>query len=174
MMNGTLLEQDRPNAVFYLPKSPAAAKKQPTFLKGIMKKVEIGLKTNDEYFVKREDTAKSFDSGALNVLATPVLICSAEKSCKNLVDPLMEDGWGTVGTLINIRHLAPTPVGMKYTCECEVTAVEGRMIRFHVVLYDEIEKIGEGIHERFIINNERFTAKANGKLSENGKKQSPE
>ena len=58
---------------------------------------------------------------------------------------------------------APTPVGMKYWCECEITAVEGRMIRFHVILRDEVETIGEGIHERFIINNEHFTAKTEGK-----------
>ena len=72
----------------------------------------------------------------------------------------MEAEQGTVGTLVNIRHLAPTPVGMKYRCECEIIAVEGRLIRFHVLLSDAVETIGEGIHERFIINNERFTAKA--------------
>ena len=130
-----------------------------------MNNIAIGLKAVDEYIVKQEDTAKSLDSGALNVLATPVLIREAERSCKNLVQPLLEEGWGTVGTLVNIRHLAPTPVGMKFCCESEVIAVEGRMIRFHVTLRDEREIIGEGIHERFIINDERFTAKAVAKLN---------
>ncbi|MBR6088999.1 MAG: thioesterase family protein [Anaerolineaceae bacterium] len=129
-----------------------------------MKPIETGLKTTDEYIVEPKDTSKTFDSGALDVLATPMLICSAERSCKNLVEPYMDEGLGTVGTLVNIRHLSPTPVGMKYSCECEVTAVEGRMIRFHVLIRDEAGPIGEGIHERVIINNERFMEKTENKL----------
>lgn len=126
--------------------------------------IETGLKSTEEYIVREQDTAIKFDSGALHILATPMLICNAERTCKNLADPLLDEGMGTVGTLVNIRHLAPTPVGMKYRCDCEIIAVEGRMIRFHVLLHDEVETIGEGIHERFIINNARFTAKAEGKL----------
>ena len=129
-----------------------------------METIKIGNKAIDEYVVTQKDTAKTFDSGGLDILATPMLICSAERSCKNMVDPLLDEGLGTVGTLVDIRHLAPTPVGMKYFCESEITAVEGRMIRFHVVLKDEVETIGEGIHERFVINNERFTAKAAHKM----------
>ena len=125
--------------------------------------IEVGLKSSCEYIVNEKDTAIMFDSGALHTLATPMLICSAERTCKNLVDPLLKEGLGTVGTMVNMRHLAPTPAGMKYWCECEITAVEGRMIRFHVILRDEVETIGEGIHERFIINNEHFTAKTEGK-----------
>ena len=125
--------------------------------------IDIGTKALDEYIVRKEDTAIMFDSGGLDVLATPMLICSAERSCKNLVDPLLEPGQGTVGTLVNIRHLAPTPVGMKYRCECEVIAVEGRMVRFHVELHDETELIGEGIHERYVIDNSRFMGKVNHK-----------
>ena len=126
--------------------------------------IEIGLHTIDTYIVREQDTAKKFDSGAMDILATPMLICNAERSCKNLVQPLMEEGMGTVGTLVNMRHMAPTPVGMSYTCECEVTAVEGRMIRFRVQLRDAADIIGEGIHERFIVNEETFTKKANRKL----------
>ena len=129
-----------------------------------MKTLAIGTKTTDEYIVTQKDTAKTFDSGGLDILATPMLICSAERSCKNMVDPLLDEGLGTVGTMVNIRHLAPTPVGMKYWCESEITAIEGRMIRFHVVLRDEAEIIGEGTHERYVINNERFSEKANRKL----------
>ncbi len=130
-----------------------------------MKTLAIGTKTTDEYIVTQKDTAKTFDSGGLDILATPMLICSAERSCKNMVDPLLDEGLGTVGTMVNIRHLAPTPVGMKYWCESEITAIEGRMIRFHVTLRDETELIGEGTHERFVINNERFSDKANRKLA---------
>lgn len=133
-----------------------------------MEMIEIGLKTVDEYIVAEKDTAKTFDSGALHILATPMLICSAERSCKNLVQPLMDEGMGTVGTLVNIRHMAPTPVGMKYRCESEVIAVEGRLIRFHVTLSDEREIIGEGIHERFVVNEERFQSKAERKRNTEG------
>lgn len=130
-----------------------------------MMTLAIGTKTTDEYIVTQKDTARTFDSGGLDILATPMLICSAERSCKNMVDPFLDEGLGSVGTMVNIRHLAPTPVGMKYWCESEITAIEGRMIRFHVELRDEIEIIGEGTHERFVIYNERFIAKANRKLA---------
>lgn len=129
-----------------------------------MKSIEIGMKTTVEYTVREKDTAYSFDSGSLDILATPILIASAESTCKNMIQPLLEEGCGTVGTLVNIRHMAPSPVGIKYRCEAEVIAVEGRMIRFSVILTDEVNRIGEGIHERVIINNERFTAKALSKL----------
>ena len=131
-----------------------------------METIKIGNKAIDEYVVRQKDTAITFDSGGLDILATPMLICSAERSCKNMVDPLLDEGLGTVGTRVDIRHMAPTPVGMKYWCESEITAIEGRMIRFHVVLRDEVETIGEGTHERFVINNERFTAKAAHKLTQ--------
>ena len=96
------------------------------------------------------------------------MIGAAEETCADLVQPYLETGIGTVGTQVNIRHLAPTPVGMKYRCESEVIAVEGRLIRFHVTLSDEREIIGEGIHERFIVNEERFQSKAERKRNTEG------
>ena len=93
-----------------------------------METIKIGNKAIDEYVVRQKDTAITFDSGGLDILATPMLICSAERSCKNMVDPLLDEGLGTVGTRVDIRHLAPTPVGMKYWCESEITAIEGRMM----------------------------------------------
>ena len=126
--------------------------------------METGLKGHGEFIVRPEDSARVIRSGSLDVLATPVLIASAEQTCADLVQPLLEDGMGTVGTLVNIRHLAPSPVGMKYSCDCELTAVEGRSLRFKVELYDEREKIGEGTHERVIIHEERFFGKAQKKL----------
>ena len=66
--------------------------------------------------------------------------------------------------MVNIRHLAPSPIGMKYSCDCEITETEGRVIRFHVVLRDEREQIGEGTHERVIINEARFFEKSQKKL----------
>ena len=122
-----------------------------------------GLKGRSDFIVKPEDSAKTFRSGSLEVLATPMMIASAEETCADLVQPLLETGIGTVGTLVNIRHLAPTPIGMRYHCECELTGVEGRVLTFHVVLFDEREKIAEGMHERVIISEERFFNKTQNK-----------
>ncbi len=130
-----------------------------------METLKTGLKGYGEFIVSASDSAKAFRSGSLDVLATPILIASAEETCADLVQPLLEAGMGTVGTCVNIRHLAPTPIGMKYRCECEITEIDGRKINFHVVLFDETEKIGEGTHERFIINEERFFSKAQNKAA---------
>ena len=131
----------------------------------LMEKLTAGLKGYGNFIVKESDSAKAFRSGSLAVLATPVLIASAEETCADLVQPLLDEGMGTVGTRVDIRHLAPTPIGMKYHCECELTGVEGRKLLFSVTLYDEKEQIAEGTHERFIINNERFFAKAQNKAA---------
>lgn len=130
-----------------------------------MDTLKTGLRGHEEFTVRACDSAKAFRSGSLDVLATPVLIGAAEETCADLVQPLLENGMGTVGTQVNIRHLAPSPVGMKYWCDCEITAVEGRVICFNVALYDEKEKIGEGTHERVIINEERFFSKAQKKMA---------
>lgn len=129
-----------------------------------MEKLRTGLKGHQDFVVKESDSAHAFRSGSLEVLATPVLIASAEETCADLVQPLLEPGMGTVGTMVNIRHLAPSPIGMKYSCDCEITETEGRVIRFHVVLRDEREQIGEGTHERVIINEARFFEKSQKKL----------
>ena len=128
-----------------------------------METLRAGLKRQKESIVQEGDLASSMGSGNLPVLATPILIRTAEQACKELVLPYLDEGKSTVGTLVNIRHLAPTPLGMKYRCECELTEVEGRLLRFHVVLRDEMEIIGEGVHERVIIDNARFLEKAERK-----------
>lgn len=130
-----------------------------------MGNIQTGLQGHQEFIVRETDSAKAFRSGSLNVLATPILIASAEETCADLVQPLLDEGMGTVGTRVDIRHLAPTPIGMKYQCRCELTAIEGRVLRFHVVLSDERELIGEGTHERVIINEERFYNKTQKKLA---------
>ena len=129
-----------------------------------MEKLRTGLKGHQDFVVKESDSAHAFRSGSLEVLATPVLIASAEETCADLVQPLLEPGMGTVGTMVNIRHQAPSPIGMKYSCDCEITETEGRVIRFHVVLRDEREQIGEGTHESVIINEARFFEKSQKKL----------
>ena len=87
----------------------------------------------------------------------------AEKTCWMSVDPELDEGCGSVGTKLELEHTAPTPVGMTVTCESTLTAVEGRKLVFHVTLHDEKGPVGGGTHERFIVNDAKFAAKAEAK-----------
>lgn len=125
-----------------------------------------GIIGKEELIVTEENTAKAVGSGGLEVFATPALIALAEKTAFQSVAEHLEEGQSTVGTHIDIKHIAATPVGMKVTCETELIEVDSenpRRLVFSVNIYDEVEKIAEGTHERFIIYSERFQNKANGK-----------
>lgn len=126
--------------------------------------IQTGLTCKKKITVTPEMTAVAMGSGALEVLATPSMIALMEGTAQEAVQNLLEDGQGTVGTRIDVRHLAATPVGMEVTCTAEVTEVDRRRIVFTVKAKDEKEVIGEGIHERFVIDNEKFFAKCRQKL----------
>ena len=126
--------------------------------------METGIKGYAESTVSESNSAKTMGSGALDVLATPAMIALMEKAAWTSVQPYLEKGEGTVGTLMNITHDAPTPLGMKVHCESELTAVEGRKLKFTVTAFDEKGCIGKGTHERFVIKSEKFQKKANEKL----------
>ena len=126
--------------------------------------IQTGLTCKKKITVTPEMTAAAMGSGALEVLATPSMIALMEGTAQEAVQNLLEDGQGTVGTRIDVRHLAATPVGMEVTCTAEVTEVDRRRIVFTVKAKDEKEIIGEGIHERFVIDNEKFFAKCRQKL----------
>lgn len=123
-----------------------------------------GIKGKQELVVTKENTAKAMGSGTLEVFATPAMIALMEKTAYESVVPELEEGSGTVGTALNVKHVAASPVGMKITCESELVKVDGRALTFSVKAYDEKGLIGEGEHERFIIYNEKFQAKADAKL----------
>ncbi len=125
--------------------------------------LEIGMKGRAEMIVKTENTAGAMGSGELSVLATPAMIALAEKSAWTSVAGELEEGQGTVGTKMDMAHISATPVGMKVWCESELTEIDRKRLVFRVVAYDEAGKIGEGMHERFIVDNKRFEEKANGK-----------
>ncbi len=97
------------------------------------------------------------------VLSTPNMILGLERTSRNAVFPLLDPGYDTVGTHVNVYHLAATPVGMTVTFRTEVTSVEDRRVNFKVEAFDEKEKIAEGTHQRFIVNVARFAAKVQGK-----------
>jgi len=128
--------------------------------------LEAGIKNTKDMIVTDEKTAKAVGSGGLEVFATPALIALAEKTAYESVVPYLEEGQGTVGTNIDIKHIAATPVGMRVVCETELIEFDAsnpRRLLFSVNVYDEVEKIAEGTHERFIINNDKFMGKAGGK-----------
>ena len=93
------------------------------------------------------------------VLSTPNLILGLERTSRNLVFPLLDPGYDTVGTQVNVYHLAATPMGMTATFRAEVISVEERRVNFKVEAFDEKQKIAEGTHQRAIVNVARFAAK---------------
>ena len=119
-----------------------------------------GIRGFKEITVTHEETAERLLSGQLPVYATPSMIALMEYTCFASVGELLPEGMGTVGTLVNVRHLAATPVGMKVSCESELLEADGLRLVFSVRAYDECGTIGEGTHERFIVSSARFMEKA--------------
>ena len=125
--------------------------------------LEAGLRGTATVAVTAANTARAMGSGTLEVFATPALAALAEQTCWQSVAPELEPGSGTVGAKLSLEHTAPTPVGMHVTCESELIAVEGRKLTFTVAMRDEKGPVGQGVHERVIINDARFLAKAAAK-----------
>ncbi len=125
--------------------------------------LEIGMTHEITRTVKPEYTAASLKSGLLQVLATPILIAWMEECCMDCVQSKLEVGFGTVGTLVNVTHEAPTPVEGEVTVSCFLRQVDGRRLVFAVEAADKGGIIGRGSHERFIVNGEKFQAKCDKK-----------
>ena len=125
-----------------------------------MSELKAGMKGSAEVEVTASNTAATVGSGALDVFATPAMIALMEKASLELVGPCLEEGQGTVGIEMNVSHLAPTPIGMTVRAEVELTAVEKRVLTFKVEAYAGGELIGQGVHKRCIILNDRFMEKA--------------
>ncbi|MCI9411407.1 MAG: thioesterase family protein [Eubacterium sp.] len=125
--------------------------------------LKTGIKGKETTIVDESNTAKTMGSGTLDVFATPAMTALMEKTAWKSVAEELEEGCGTVGIRLEITHDAPTPLGMKVTCESVLTGIDGRKLTFEVEARDERGKIGSGIHERFIIDNKKFQEKANQK-----------
>ena len=115
--------------------------------------------------VTTENTAKALGSGELPVLATPAVAALIEKTCWESIAAELELDQSTVGTALTLAHTAPTPVGMVVQCDCTLTAVEDRRLRFTARVYDDVTEVASATHERYIVDKERFTSKANSKLT---------
>ena len=125
--------------------------------------VELGIKGYQEEIVTPELLACHIGSGTVRVFATPLMITLMERTCRLSVQPYLEEGQATVGTRVDIRHLAATPLGGKVTCESELCEIDRRRLVFKVVVFDEKTKVGEGVHERFVIQSDKFLAAARAK-----------
>lgn len=128
-----------------------------------MEGIVPGLASECRLLVKEENTAVHLGSGNVSALATPEMIRSMEKASVAAVDPLLPEGYKTVGILVNVRHLAATPMGMEVRVRAELIEVDGRRLVFRVEAHDEVEKVGEGEHHRMIINAAKFAEKVNKK-----------
>jgi fluoroacetyl-CoA thioesterase len=128
-----------------------------------VKPVPIGAKGAFALTVGPEHLANRFKDATLPpVLATPVMIMAMENAALEALKPFLDPGESAVGTAIDIRHLAPTPLGRRVTAAAEVTAVDGRRIAFTVRAEDGVREIGAGTHTRAVIDMARFLARLDG------------
>jgi fluoroacetyl-CoA thioesterase len=124
-----------------------------------------GLKGTAKLVVGEEHTAPRVGSGRVHVLATPVMINVIEAAALAAIEHLLPEGHQSLGTRLDIRHFAATPVGMRVHAEVEVVKVEGRTVTFRVSVADEKEPIGDGTHERMVVNVARFDVRVQDKVA---------
>lgn len=126
--------------------------------------VEVGMTGSAETLVERADTAQEVGSGSLLVYATPCLVALMEGAACNALEGKLAEGETSVGTRMDVQHLAATPVGMEVRAESRLTAVDGRRLTFEITAFDEAGEIGKATHERVIVKTECFLEKAYAKL----------
>lgn len=125
--------------------------------------LKLGIKGKQMLMVDEDNTAAAMGSGLLPVFATPSMIAMMEAAAMNSVSLCIDTGDATVGTMISVKHLSATPIGMVVRAESELIGIDGRRLTFSVKAYDECGLIGKGTHERFIVHSEPFVKKANAK-----------
>ena len=129
-----------------------------------MRPIPVGAKGSYTLRVTPAHLANQFKDISLpQVFATPMMVTAMENAALNAVRDYLDPGESAVGTGVNMRHLAATPVGHRITAEAEVTKVDGRRIEFNVSARDEIEEIGNGTHERMVVNMDRLNARLRAK-----------
>ena len=126
--------------------------------------MEKGIKNTKTIIVTADKTAEAMGSGTLPVFATPAMVALMENTAAESVETLLGEGNTSVGTLINVKHLAADPVGIEVTCESELVEVDGRKLAFEIKVFDREAVVGEAYHERFVIDKVRFMDKVQKKL----------
>jgi len=117
------------------------------------------LKFSMEITVENKDTANSYGSGDLDVFATPAMTALMENAARNCVVKGLPDGFTTVGMEISVKHIKATPIGVVVRAEAILEKVEGKKLFFKIEAYDDLGKIGEGLHSRYIVNAKDFMKK---------------
>ncbi|HET8548240.1 MAG TPA: thioesterase family protein [Bryobacteraceae bacterium] len=130
-----------------------------------MPEIPLGAKTQRTIAVTDENAIRFLGHEQARVLATPWLIAYLEMVARDTVKPWLLDGFDTVGTHVNVRHLAATPLGMNATFAAEIIAVNDRRVTFRVEAWDELDRIAEGTHERAIVDISRFAGRVQSKLN---------
>ena len=125
-----------------------------------MKDIPMGMKGTYKVDVTAENTASRVRSGGVPTFSTPSMVAGMECCCANSILPYLDEGQGSVGIRIEVKHMASTPIGMHVRFESELTLQDRRRLVFTVKAFDEIEQVGEGVHERFVIDTDRFLAKS--------------
>ena len=128
-----------------------------------MEDLRPGLVGEARVTVDRSELASTLRSGHLDVYGTPAMIALMENAAITAVDHLLPSGSVTVGSLLEIRHLAPTPLGVEVRATAELLEVDGRRLTFRVEAFDPVDKIGDGRHERFVVDRDRLVARAQAK-----------
>jgi predicted thioesterase len=123
-----------------------------------------GLKGHAELLVGEAHTAPRIGSGKVHVLATPVMINLIEAAALDAIERLLPAGCQSLGTHLDVRHVAATPVGMRVSASAEVTSVDGRLVSFRVAARDEKDLIGDGTHQRVVVNVAKFDERVRRKL----------
>ena len=128
--------------------------------------LRAGLKGKAEIVVGEEHTAPKVGSGRVHVLATPVMINLIEAAALAAVEHLLPPGQQSLGTHLDVRHFAATPVGMRVSAEAELIRIDGRLLTFRVSASDAVELIGDGTHQRVVVTLERFDQRAQKKAAQ--------
>ena len=125
----------------------------------------VGLTGTAQTTVTEANTALALGSGQVPVYATPALVALLEEAAVNALKPLLEAGKTSVGTRVDVSHLAATPIGMIVRAEATLSEIDGRRLVFDVVAHDDAEQIASGIHERVVVDEQRFLARVQEKTS---------
>ena len=128
--------------------------------------LRVGLKGSAEIVVGEQHTAPKVGSGRVHVLATPVMINLIEAAALAAVEHLLPPGQQSLGTQLDVRHYAATPVGMRVSAEAELIEIDGRLLTFRVSAADAVELIGDGTHERVVVTLERFDQRVQKKAAQ--------